>query len=175
MTVCAITCPECGHRIEPRRKEVLRVARLVLRVDTNLVHIGDKKPFRIPKKQMAMLVELVRNLDQVCSKDHLLTIIDDWGDLDQHTLSVYIFRIRKYIAGSGVNIATIHGIGYMATTRDVTPMQVRPRITSEQAVRVVDMVRSGQSLGEAARTVDVAHKTARNAAIRGGVWPRQQL
>jgi len=118
-----ITCPECGHRIEPEKKEVLRYGPLVLRVDVRLLKIGDDgEPRRIAWIDMSILAELVRHHDRVCNKDHLMTVLDLW-EASPYNLRTYIHRVRKLIRGSGAHIATIHGSGYMLTTRDIKPFE----------------------------------------------------
>ena len=174
MTSCAITCPECGHRIEPLRKEVLRYGPLVLRVDVALLKVGLGKPVRVPRNEAQVLGELMRHHDRVCTKDHLLTAGDHWGDVEPRTLDVWIWRLRNKIEGSGANIVTIRGEGYMLTARNAAPFLERPKASAEQVARAATLVGKGWSISATARCLNVANSAVRAAAVVAGVWPRPQ-
>jgi len=153
------------------RKEVLRYGPLVLRVDVALLKVGNAGPIRLEPAQAKVMAELMRHHDRVCTRDHLLTIGDQW-EIGSQVIDVWVCQLRPIIAGSGAHIATIHGEGYMLTIRDVEPFRRRPYANQKQLSRAVKLVISGATLSEAARCLDLARTTVRIAATRAGVWPR---
>ena len=73
-------------------------------------------PLQLRTKEFALLAAFAQNLGTVFSREKLLEEV--WGfDFygETRTVDVHINHIREKLAGSGVNIETLRGIGYKMT------------------------------------------------------------
>jgi DNA-binding response OmpR family regulator len=90
-----------------------------LRVDATLPQawLGDA-PLELTQREWVLLQLLVSHAGQVVSREDVLAV---WGSdptdgvagLTSNALEVYIHRLRRKLADSGVNIRNIRGLGYM--------------------------------------------------------------
>jgi two-component system alkaline phosphatase synthesis response regulator PhoP len=85
-----------------------------LSVDRNQreVSIGGN-PVRLRAKEFDLLVMLMENKNIVLTREKLLEMV--WGfDFagETRTVDVHVAQLRKHIAGSGVEIETVFGVGY---------------------------------------------------------------
>lgn len=73
-------------------------------------------------REHAILEAMIRNAHTTVSKIHLtdsLFTLDD--SVSPKALEIYIVRLRKKIEGSGAQIITLRGLGYMLTYEAQTP------------------------------------------------------
>ncbi len=96
-------------------EDLLQVARLHIdraRHET----LADGKQIKLRAKEFDLLVLLAENRGIVFSRERLLEAV--WGfDFagETRTVDVHIAQLRKHIAGSGVEIETVFGVGYKLT------------------------------------------------------------
>jgi two-component system, OmpR family, response regulator len=92
-----------------------------LRVDATLPQawLGDEA-MELTQREWALLSLLVSNAGQVVSREDVLTTWQsDPGDAagsGSNALEVYIHRLRRKLADSGLNIRNVRGLGYMLET-----------------------------------------------------------
>lgn len=106
-----ITCPECGHRIEPIPQEVLRYGPLVLRADTGDLTVRGESRHLSPNPTR-VLAHLMRHPEHVCPRDDLLTVCAHW-DVYPAILLAEIYKIRKALHGTGTQVVNVWSKGYM--------------------------------------------------------------
>jgi two-component system response regulator QseB len=71
------------------------------------------EPLELTNREWALLEMLLIQSPKVVSKDKILQALVGWDvDLSTNAIEVYISRLRSKLAGSGVTIRTIRGIGY---------------------------------------------------------------
>ena len=72
------------------------------------------KPLELPAREFEVLWELLTPAGRVVSKRTLSTKLSDLEDyLGDNALEAFISRLRKKLAGSGVQIRTLRGLGYL--------------------------------------------------------------
>jgi len=93
---------------------------------TNTIAVGDltldrtarrlfKKgaPVELPRRELALAELFLLRLDQIVSKEQILDHLYGSGsEVDATTAELYVHRLRKRLAGSGVAIKTVRGLGY---------------------------------------------------------------
>jgi two-component system OmpR family response regulator len=68
----------------------------------------------LPAREFEVLWELLSPVGRVCSKRELATKLSDLDDLlADNALEAFISRLRKKLAGSGAQIRTLRGLGYL--------------------------------------------------------------
>jgi two-component system, OmpR family, response regulator len=71
-------------------------------------------------REVSLLEALLMNFGRVRSKEKLLSQMYGFDvDVGLNTIEVYIHRLRKKIAGSGIFLKTVHGRGYLLTQDEV--------------------------------------------------------
>ena len=86
------------------------------RAARQLMHQG--APVTLPKKELATFECLYDRLDQMVSKATLANHLYGIGaDVEEKVVEVYISRLRKRLAGFGIEIHTARGVGYMIKER----------------------------------------------------------
>ncbi|MFD1342707.1 response regulator [Litorisediminicola beolgyonensis] len=75
--------------------------------------LGDA-PLSMTRREMTLLGLLLRNRGRVMSKDRLYQGLFsfDEEDVGLNAVELYVARLRKKLAGSGVSISTQRGLGY---------------------------------------------------------------
>ncbi|WP_374666926.1 response regulator [Ramlibacter sp.] len=72
------------------------------------------EPLELPAREFEVLWELMTPVGRVVSKRELATKLSAVGDmLTDNALEAFISRLRKRLAGAGVNIRTLRGLGYL--------------------------------------------------------------
>jgi len=102
--------------------EVANTSARRLRVDATLPQawLGDE-PLELTQREWALLSLLVTQAGRVVSREDVLeTWAIESGDsvtgLASNALEVYIHRLRRKLADSGLNIRNVRGLGYMLET-----------------------------------------------------------
>jgi DNA-binding response OmpR family regulator len=72
------------------------------------------QPLELPAREFDVLWELMTPAGRVVSKSELAEKLSELEDyLGDNALEAFISRLRKKLAGSGVRIRTLRGLGYM--------------------------------------------------------------
>ena len=72
------------------------------------------EPVELTAREYAIFETLYARQQHVVSRTHLIEAICDWEqDLTDNGLDISIHRLRRKLAGSGVGIRTIRGLGYL--------------------------------------------------------------
>jgi DNA-binding response OmpR family regulator len=65
-------------------------------------------------RELAILEGLMQRTGQVVLKKRLVHQLGDWeAEIGSNAIEVYIHRLRKKLSPHGINIHTIHGLGYL--------------------------------------------------------------
>lgn len=68
----------------------------------------------ISVREMTILEALMQREGQVVIKSRLIQQISDWdGEVGANAVEVYVHRLRKKLQPHGIQIRTIHGLGYL--------------------------------------------------------------
>ena len=104
----------------------LRRARLSFDTLSRTVMIEDVS-VDLSAREVSLLEALFVHFGQIVSKERLLEEVYGCdGDVGLNTIEVYIHRLRKKVAGSGVSLRTVHGRGYVLETDDAHAPVIRP-------------------------------------------------
>ncbi len=96
--------------MEPARA-LLSVEDLVIDPDAMTV-TRDGEPVRLPRREMALLVELARGAGRVLTRDHLEQALYGWSEeVESNALEVHIHHLRRKLGGD--LIKTVRGVGYI--------------------------------------------------------------
>lgn len=103
-----------GEYSENTHTEVFEVDGLYMHINKNIVEFNNKK-VEFSSKEFLLLYSLLKNVNQIVSREELLEIL--WNDIDfvdDNTLSVNITRLRKKLEEIGIydTIETKRGQGY---------------------------------------------------------------
>jgi two-component system, OmpR family, response regulator len=83
-------------------------------------------------REVSLLEALLLNFGQVVSKERLLSQMYGFdGDVGLNTIEVYIYRLRKKIAGSGAVLKTVHGRGYLLADEETCGTPARPTVRND--------------------------------------------
>ncbi|MBN2741083.1 MAG: response regulator [Rhodobacteraceae bacterium] len=74
----------------------------------------DDQPLALTRRETVLLGVLLRNSDRIMSKEKLYEGLFSFADVDVglNAIELYVARLRKKLAGSGVMIETHRGLGY---------------------------------------------------------------
>jgi len=120
-----LTKPFNPRELVARVKAILRRARRAVRSETP-IHVGDVtvdparhevaiagQPVELRPKEFDLLLALAEHRGLVLSRDQLLDLVWGYDFYGQtRTVDVHIANLRKRLAGSGVEIETVLGVGY---------------------------------------------------------------
>lgn len=86
-----------------------------LRLDTagRRVYV-DEQPMDLSARELAVLELLLLRAGKVVTKQQIVDKLYGWEDVSSsNAVEVFIYRLRKKVEASGVNIRTIRGMGYL--------------------------------------------------------------
>jgi DNA-binding response OmpR family regulator len=73
----------------------------------------DGSPLALTGREWDLLVQLVLSAPNVVSKDKLVDSLGRWdNELTANAVEIYVSRLRAKIAGAGVAVRTVRGMGY---------------------------------------------------------------
>jgi two-component system response regulator TctD len=101
------------RRDQGQISDALTLGPLVFDATARTLH-RDGTAVPLTRRELALFDMLIRNAGRVMSKERLfegLFSFDD-ADIGQNAIELYIARLRKKLAGSGVEIETQRGLGY---------------------------------------------------------------
>jgi len=82
---------------------------------------GPKGELALPRRELALFDALFDQAGRVVSKENLCARLYGTGaDIDMNAVELLVSRLRPKLSGSGVEIRTIRGLGYLMQAR-VTP------------------------------------------------------
>ncbi|MGI9422148.1 MAG: response regulator, partial [Hyphomicrobiaceae bacterium] len=68
----------------------------------------------LPRRELSLLETFLNRLGHVVSKEQLIESLSDFNDdLSGGAIELYVSRLRKRLAGAGLSIRTLRGLGYM--------------------------------------------------------------
>lgn len=86
-----------------------------------LAWLGDD-PMELTQREWSLLSLLVNNMGQVVGREDVLAVWQtqpqDGGAVGSNALEVYVHRLRRKLADSGLNIRNVRGLGYMLETEN---------------------------------------------------------
>jgi two-component system response regulator TctD len=78
----------------------------------------DKQVMKLSPREHALLLALIQKSGEpVPKQDLLLRVFSDDEDVQPDAIEVLVYRLRKRLAGSSVEIATLRGLGYCLEQR----------------------------------------------------------
>lgn len=101
------------RRDAARKQETITLGALTYVVKDRSATLG-AHPLDLTRREAALLDALIRHKGQYLSKDRLYDTLYGFDDADVglNAIELYIARLRKKFAGSGVTITTQRGVGY---------------------------------------------------------------
>jgi len=99
----------------PRGGATWICGRLTVDLDDHRVFL-DSTPIYLTAMEMRLLVYLVERKDRLCRlRDILDNVWGTVGDTSRRTLNTHVNRLRVKLAGAGVRVETIRGVGLRLT------------------------------------------------------------
>lgn len=106
------------RRAIARRGDDVTAGRLRLSMADSRVFL-DEEPVELSPREFAVLECLLLRQGRVVSKRQLLDLFSDWDTgPSENAAELYVHRVRKKIEGSGCNIRTLRGFGYLLQIDD---------------------------------------------------------
>ncbi|MEO1573303.1 MAG: response regulator transcription factor, partial [Bacteroidota bacterium] len=100
----------------PRRR--IAIGKLTLDLEPLQLSVGDQ-PLDVPRRELTVLAGLAETRGAAVSKERLLDLVYGTGSAtDEKVIEVYVSRLRKRLAGHGVTIRVMRGIGYALKAED---------------------------------------------------------
>ena len=101
------------RRAHGQAMTTLRVGSITFDTNTRLFTISGT-PLSLTPRERAVLEVLIRRAGSVVAKEALAAAIFGFNeDADPSAIEIYVHRIRKKVVGSGIEISTLRGLGYM--------------------------------------------------------------
>jgi two-component system, OmpR family, response regulator TctD len=73
-----------------------------------------ERPMNLTPREVAMLRALLAKPGHAVTKEHLNTVVFwDEPDVQMSAIEVVAYRLRKKLAGTGVDLVTLRGLGYL--------------------------------------------------------------
>jgi DNA-binding response OmpR family regulator len=102
-----------ARRVNAEDGNVLALAALRLDRRARRAYIRDE-PLDLSQREWAMLELLMLESERVVRKEELMgKLAGAEGELSENAVEVYIFRLRRKLAGAEVNLRTVRGFGYV--------------------------------------------------------------
>lgn len=101
--------------------DLVRIGTLALDRGVRRFTLGGR-PLELPAREFEVLWELMTPTGRVVSKRTLSSKLSDFEEhLGDNALEAFISRLRKKLAGSGVQIRTLRGLGYLLEAEEAEP------------------------------------------------------
>ncbi len=95
-----------------------RFANLTFDPLAGTLQVGEKS-VSLRNKELRLLEVFLNAPDVIFSKAKLVDRLFSFdGDVSENAIEVYVARLRKHLAGSGVEIVTVRGMGYRLTVTE---------------------------------------------------------
>ncbi len=100
------------RRAQGRAENIVRFGRLVLDEATEIIDVAGMTLALTPRER-AVLNTLLARAGGVVTKDTLVEAVFGFNeDASASAIELYVHRVRRKLAGSGLEIVTLRGIGY---------------------------------------------------------------
>ncbi len=91
----------------------LRVGRLRLDLPGHRAWVGDA-PLELTAREFGLVEALAGRLDRITNRAQLVEALCNWDqELTDNGLDIAIHRLRRKLRGSGANVRTVRGLGYL--------------------------------------------------------------
>jgi two-component system OmpR family response regulator len=91
----------------------LRIGRLRLDTPGHRVWV-DEQPLELTAREFGLLEALASRPDRITNRAQLVEALCNWEqELTDNGLDIAIHRLRRKLHGSGANVRTIRGLGYL--------------------------------------------------------------
>jgi two-component system, OmpR family, response regulator len=72
------------------------------------------RPIELPRRELALFEVLLDNAGRVVSKERIgLTLYGTGSEIEPNAVELLVSRLRRKLAGTGVEIRTARGLGYL--------------------------------------------------------------
>lgn len=97
---------------------MLQLGRLAIDLPGRRVLL-DEQPLELTAREFAVLEVLASRANRVTPRDHLIEALCTWNDqLSDNGLDIAMHRLRRKLSGSGANVRTVRGLGYLLEADD---------------------------------------------------------
>jgi two-component system, OmpR family, response regulator len=97
---------------------MLQIGKLSLDLGGRRVMMNGE-PLELTAREFALLEVLASRHNRVTSREHVIEALCTWNDaLTDNGLDIAVHRLRRRLAGSGVNLRTVRGLGYLLEADD---------------------------------------------------------
>jgi two-component system response regulator TctD len=99
--------------VQANTQPELRAGRLHYDKEAGAIYL-DHKILELPPREIALLRALMGKLGKALTKEQLFELVFP-GEIDVQydAIEVVVYRLRKKLVGSGVNLVTLRGLGYL--------------------------------------------------------------
>jgi DNA-binding response OmpR family regulator len=81
------------------------------------------QPVSLSAREAALIELLLMQADKAVAKSRIVASMSDWeSEFTNNSVEIYIMRLRRKIAGSGVEIRTVRGVGYKISADSASPV-----------------------------------------------------
>jgi DNA-binding response OmpR family regulator len=122
---CCLVKPFEIRELQARMRAIMR--RALIKAGSNVIDIGglsydlrrrsvshEGRKLALSPRESAVLESLVLRPGRVISKAQIRGRLSDWaGQPKGDAIEVYVHRLRRRLAGTGVQVRTVRGYGYM--------------------------------------------------------------
>lgn len=106
------------RRQSNRGVPILQLGKLAIDLTGRRVQIDDE-PLELTAREFALLEVLASHRNRVTSREHVIEALCTWNDaLTDNGLDIAVHRLRRKLEGSGVNLRTVRGLGYLLEAED---------------------------------------------------------
>ncbi|HJP98049.1 MAG TPA: response regulator transcription factor [Rhodanobacteraceae bacterium] len=106
------------RRQSNRGVPILQLGRLSIDLAGRRVRLDDQ-PLDLTAREFALLEILASRNNRVTPREHVIEALCTWNDaLTDNGLDIAVYRLRRKLAGSGVNLRTVRGLGYLLEADD---------------------------------------------------------
>lgn len=97
---------------------ILQLGDLSIDLPGRRVRLRDQ-PLELTAREFALLEILASRHNRVTPREHVIEALCTWNDaLTDNGLDIVVYRLRRKLAGSGVNLRTVRGLGYLLESDD---------------------------------------------------------
>ncbi|MGH8191576.1 MAG: response regulator [Rhodanobacteraceae bacterium] len=106
------------RRQSNRGVPTLQLGNLSIDLTGRRVLLGDQ-PLELTAREFALLEILASRRNRVTPREHVIEALCTWNDaLTDNGLDIAVHRLRRKLSGSGVNLRTVRGLGYLLEADD---------------------------------------------------------
>jgi two-component system OmpR family response regulator len=101
------------RRAITKGQQELRIGRLRINLAGQRVY-QDDTPLEFTRREFGLLAALATRQEQISTRTQLVEALCSWDEeLTGNGLDIAIYRLRRKLQGSGLNVRTIRGLGYL--------------------------------------------------------------